>query len=87
MLERRPLYQDPFSRYGVQRRRQWTHTREVAACSNPPGMCIPPLEGGGSRHSQGYALRGGGEAPGVTMAVWAAGGGGGGARRREGVYH
>ena len=26
--------------------RQWTHTREVATCSNPAGTGIPPLEGG-----------------------------------------
>jgi hypothetical protein len=28
-----------------------------------------PSGGGGSRHSQGYALNGGGEVPGGTMAV------------------
>ena len=54
---------------------------------HPPRHRYTPSRGGGSRHSQGYALRGGGVAPGVTMAVWAAGGGAGGARRREGVYH
>ena len=53
----------------------------------PPGMCIPPLEGGVVGTARGTLSGGGGEAPGVTMAVWAAGGGGGGARRREGVYH